>query len=429
MTTRPTRTRYALLSFMLDLMLLFTTFLLVPLEWVLGGDRVAVAATIGGGAILGLFLAGGYRLDFPLGAARARLAPLGLLLGASLGWLVLRLLSQKADLWTLIPPALEGFTPTVVAIAALAFAHRAVHLAALAGRENRLPVALLAEAAVATPLTERWRARGWLTPSLTVAPSELAPTIPSALDDLSALHALVLAVPLQALQQPELERIAEARALGLPVMTAARFEEELFGYTPLATPDDPWLLFDEALDRRTTLYLGAKRLIDVVLALLASALLIVPFVLLTLALRLGMHGPVFYRQTRAGLNRRPFTLWKLRTMVPDAERASGPTFAGNNDPRVTRIGRFLRRSRIDELPQLWNVVRGDMSLVGPRPERPEFDRELAPTIPYYALRHLARPGLTGWAQVRLGYGGSPAEPFASSSMTSTTSSTRRSGLT
>ena len=223
------------------------------------------------------------------------------------------------------------------------------------------------------------------------------------------LHALVLALPLSSLQQPELERLAEARASGLPVMTAARFEEELFGYTPLATPDDPWLLFDDALERRTVLYLGTKRLLDVLLATLAIALLLAPFAILALVLRLS--GPVFYRQTRAGLHRRPFTLWKLRTMVPDAERLSGPVFAGPDDPRVTRIGRFLRRSRIDELPQLWNILRGDMSLVGPRPERPEFDRELAPDIPYYALRHLARPGLTGWAQVRMGYGASSADAF------------------
>jgi len=118
--------------------------------------------------------------------------------------------------------------------------------------------------------------------------------------------------------------------------------------------------------------------------------------------------PVLYRQQRLGQFGRPFTIVKLRTMRRDAEE-KGPVFAAEDDPRVTRLGRLLRRLRLDELPQLWNVLRGDMSLVGPRPERPEFAAELARAIPYYAFRLAVPPGLTGWAQVNLRYARTEAE--------------------
>jgi lipopolysaccharide/colanic/teichoic acid biosynthesis glycosyltransferase len=127
--------------------------------------------------------------------------------------------------------------------------------------------------------------------------------------------------------------------------------------------------------------------------------------LLALAVRLSGPGPVLYRQRRVGLQGRDFELLKWRTMRADAEAASGPVWAcAENDPRVTPVGRFFRRTRLDELPQLWNVVRGDMSFVGPRPERPHFVEKLRRVIPYYEERHEVRPGITGWAQVKFPYG-------------------------
>ena len=131
-----------------------------------------------------------------------------------------------------------------------------------------------------------------------------------------------------------------------------------------------------------------------------------PFVVLLV--RLSSPGPIFFRQTRVGMGGRNFTVYKFRTMRTDAE-ADGAKWASKNDPRVTRFGMFMRKTRIDEVPQLWNVLKGDMGFVGPRPERPEFVPWLSEQIPYFDLRHMIRPGLTGWAQVRYGYGATLAE--------------------
>jgi len=139
---------------------------------------------------------------------------------------------------------------------------------------------------------------------------------------------------------------------------------------------------------------------------LAICLPFIPFIVL--AVRLSSPGPIFFRQTRVGLRGRPFSVIKFRTMRQDAE-AKGAVWAAKNDPRVTPLGRFMRRTRLDEIPQLWNVLRGEMGFVGPRPERPEFVQWLSGEIPFYELRHLIRPGITGWAQVRYHYGASLEE--------------------
>jgi lipopolysaccharide/colanic/teichoic acid biosynthesis glycosyltransferase len=147
----------------------------------------------------------------------------------------------------------------------------------------------------------------------------------------------------------------------------------------------------------------AKRLMDISFALLGLILTLPWYPFIALAVKLSSPGPVFYCQTRVGLGGRPYTLWKFRTMRVDAEAETGPTLSGRDDPRVTRVGRLLRRFRLDELPQLFNVLMGSMSLVGPRPERPEFVRKYSRTIPYYDHRHLLKPGLTGLAQLYARY--------------------------
>ncbi len=142
-----------------------------------------------------------------------------------------------------------------------------------------------------------------------------------------------------------------------------------------------------------------KRALDIAISSTALAFMGIPFGIVSLLIRRSSSGPVFYRQERMGLDGKPFLIYKFRSMYEDAEAESGPVWAREDDPRCTPIGRLLRRTNVDEMPQLWNVLKGDMSLVGPRPERPYFVDQFKQRIPQYMLRHKVRAGLTGWAQV------------------------------
>jgi sugar transferase (PEP-CTERM system associated) len=166
-----------------------------------------------------------------------------------------------------------------------------------------------------------------------------------------------------------------------------------------------WLIFSDGF-RMNRWFVFARSVISMSLAFLCLLIASPLFPLIALVIKLGSRGPVFYRQERVGQNGKSFFCYKFRTMRTDAEADTGPTWASDDDPRITRVGHFLRRCRFDELPQLWNVLRGEMSFVGPRPERPEFVQWLNDAIPYYAIRHIVRPGITGWAQVNYPYGAS-----------------------
>ena len=148
----------------------------------------------------------------------------------------------------------------------------------------------------------------------------------------------------------------------------------------------------------------AKRALDLIVAVIGIVLLTPMFLIIALAIKLDSPGPVLYRQRRVGRGGVIFFCYKFRTMRQDAEADTGPTWAGDDDPRITRVGNLLRRSRLDEIPQLWCVLKGDMGFVGPRPERPEFVEWLTKVIPYYPLRHSVLPGITGWAQIQYKYG-------------------------
>ena len=197
------------------------------------------------------------------------------------------------------------------------------------------------------------------------------------------------------------------RLKGVVVEDASFLIERLTGKLPLDGLRPSSLIFTEGFGTKASQEI-IRRLVSFGIASvsLAICLPVVPFVIL--AIRLSSPGPVFFCQTRIGRGGRPFVIRKFRTMRNAAE-ANGAVWATKNDPRITKLGRFLRKTRVDEIPQLWNVLRGDMAFVGPRPERPEFVQWLSEEIPYYDLRHMIRPGITGWAQVRYKYGASLEE--------------------
>ena len=187
----------------------------------------------------------------------------------------------------------------------------------------------------------------------------------------------------------------------IDVLNLGAFIELFHREIPLNYRNLHWHTADFFLPKHTITSL-AKRIADFTAALFGLVLLLPFFPIIMLLIRMDSPGPAFYSQTRAGIMGKPFKIHKFRTMREDAE-SSGAQWAQKKDPRVTRIGTFMRKTRIDEIPQLWNVLKGDMSLVGPRPERPEFIEDLKKSIPLYEWRLLVPPGLTGWAQIRHGY--------------------------
>ena len=192
---------------------------------------------------------------------------------------------------------------------------------------------------------------------------------------------------------------------GVAVMARAEFLERHEGRVDLATLEPGWLAGSRAA-RTHPAEAAFRRSFDILTAL-AVLLVTLPLLLLAmLAIRLDGPGPVFYRQDRVGRGGRVFRLMKLRSMRVDAEAGGAPVWAAKADPRVTRVGRLLRLARVDEIPQVLNVLRGDMAFIGPRPERPAFVAQLAASIPHYADRAVVKPGITGWAQVRFPYGAS-----------------------
>lgn len=202
-----------------------------------------------------------------------------------------------------------------------------------------------------------------------------------------------------------LSDVLRCKLNNIQIMDAPTLYEQIQGKLMLESITPSWFIFSQGF-RRTTLFSFSKRAVDILLSL-TGLLLSLPFVpIIALAIKLDSKGPVLFSQLRVGNKEKKFLLYKFRSMRQDAELNTGAVWAEKNDPRVTSLGKFLRNSRVDEIPQLINVLKGDMSFVGPRPERPEFVEKLKQVIPYYSKRHFIKPGLTGWAQVRYPYGAS-----------------------
>jgi len=202
-----------------------------------------------------------------------------------------------------------------------------------------------------------------------------------------------------------LETLLNCKVRGMRIYEATDFYEQLTGKIVVRGLRPSWLIFSQGF-KKSKIEKALKRGFDIVLSILCLILGAPLMLLLSILIKLESRGPVIFKQVRVGEGEKPFNIYKFRSMTVDAEVTTGPVWAMDRDPRITRIGRFIRRFRIDELPQLINILKGDMSFVGPRPERPYFVESLKKEIPYYAVRLTVKPGLTGWAQIRFQYGSS-----------------------
>lgn len=200
------------------------------------------------------------------------------------------------------------------------------------------------------------------------------------------------------------EQLLDLKAMGIDVLDGNQLFEEVSGRLSVDSLRPSTLIFSTGF-RQSLVSRLMKRWIDIAASVSGLLLLLPLFLIAALVIKIDSPGPVIYRQIRVGLRGKPFKILKFRSMRNDAEEL-GAQWAQAEDPRVSRVGKWLRKARIDEFPQLLNVLRGEMSLVGPRPERPMFVQDLRAAIPYYDLRHTVRPGITGWAQVKFRYGAS-----------------------
>jgi exopolysaccharide biosynthesis polyprenyl glycosylphosphotransferase len=371
----------------------------VPWEWVLGTAAIWLIVS---------WLAGAYELDtadrFPRAARITVTVAAVTLIAAVVGYYLF--------LKTYPRPALMV---AAVVLPTLILGWRAVYAATLRrhGMATRLlvvgPVSFYsALAAEAVRRQSYYRVVGFVSGTPEPHPANRGDI--STLDETvrkERVHGLVVA-PRQELSDRLVSALCACVERGVQVLDFNTAYEEIAEKVAVEHVDRHWLAALPTRPANSRLEEAAIRVTDMVGALLGLAATIILGPFIAAAIYIDSGRPVFYRQTRLGLGGRPFTLTKFRSMRPDAE-AAGERWAVSDDQRVTRIGRFIRRTHLDELPQFWSVLAGDMSLVGPRPERPSFTDELSRAIPFYRLRLAVRPGLTGLKQIRVGYAATPDE--------------------
>jgi sugar transferase (PEP-CTERM system associated) len=249
-----------------------------------------------------------------------------------------------------------------------------------------------------------------------VSMNDCEPVIPTAINRVHienlAEHAMLLNASEVVLALEErrnalpINDLIRVKTTGVHVNELTSFLERETGRVDLDTVNPSWLIFSDGFSSGRRLSSFAKRIFDIVVSL-ALLIIAAPLILITaIIVKLESRGPAFFRQTRVGLYGETFELIKLRSMREDAEVNGEAVWAEKNDPRITRVGNIIRKTRIDELPQIWSVLKGDMSFVGPRPERPQFVEALETKLNYYAERHMVKPGITGWAQINYPYGAS-----------------------
>ena len=321
-----------------------------------------------------------------------------------------------------IAPKLNLFL-FLIALAALMWGFRFVynHIIATSSKKRLLLVGMSRDALDLAGLVTHNPQLGYCVSGLVRLGQESLPLNPDTvqwpvMDDLDRVKLLITEGDADIVViSPEAYQISEVISLFYETLSRqvdftslASISELLTGRVPLGAINQAWFLDNITEGSKKSLD-ALKRVADIIAAIILG----IPVLLLTpvvaAILRLDSQGPVFFRQMRSGRGGVPFPMYKFRTMRTDAEASTGAVWATENDPRVTRIGRFLRKTRIDELPQLWNILRGEMSLVGPRAERPEFDAQLGTQIPFYRERYLIKPGLSGWAQINYPYGSSPQD--------------------
>ncbi|WP_417457268.1 TIGR03013 family XrtA/PEP-CTERM system glycosyltransferase [Kordiimonas sp.] len=237
------------------------------------------------------------------------------------------------------------------------------------------------------------------------------------LDDINTLDAYALSREIEMIiiaaeendQRLPLEALIACKLAGVEVKDKLSFYEQVRGYVDVNSVKSEWIIFSDGFKGGTGVERIGKRLLDISVSLLLLVITLPLMLIAAILVKITSRGPIFYRQQRVGLNGEYFDLLKFRSMRVDAEAEGAPQWAQKNDPRVTLVGGFLRKSRIDELPQVINVLSGVMSFVGPRPERPYFVDQLVQEIPLYRERHCVKPGITGWAQIQYPYGASVAD--------------------